>query len=327
MTKTPDMSLQAVERRDPARIYLQPACSVDPDGYEGRQWCEDDVWEECHVEGCSCRATTYIRADLAALEATPSLHPEGEGLRAAVEHLLHVGEFCRTDDTESALRRVRLALTPSTVTEGTVPDDGVLDPWLRLWKVAFAPFDNGPGKGVGSAPEDAGVGPRMPTSWPTIADLRALAASPKPTETVTDDGVGQADAEVERILSLSDDQVLAEASPEDLAWARLFKARMIAIKHALPGRYDGVSTHAAIRGDADNAPYMLAIQEALAASPKPTTVESSGMVERLRAALQKYGRHETNVAGVPGGGCQGVWPFEKHPCTCGLNAVLSGERK
>lgn len=115
-----------------------------------------------------------------------------------------------------------------------------------------------------------------------IADVRKLlAALAKPEgETVTDDGVGQADAEVERILSLSDDQVLAEASPEDLAWARLFKARMIAIKHALPGRYDGVSTHAAIRGDADNAPYMLAIQEALAASPKPTTVEASGMVER-----------------------------------------------
>lgn len=125
-----------------------------------------------------------------------------------------------------------------------------------------------------------------------------LALAKPEGETVTDDGVlAEADAEVERILSLSDEQVLAEASPEDLAWAKLFKARMIAIKHALPGRYDGVSTHATIRGDADDAPYMLAIREALSSSPKPTTVESSGMVEGIRAVTAEMRRLMPNACG------------------------------
>ena len=43
----------------------------------------------------------------------------------------------------------------------------------------------------------------------------------------------------------------------------------------------------------------------------------------LRAALSLYGKHKKNIAGVPGGGCNGVWPFDRWPCDCGLNAALS----
>ena len=42
---------------DPERIYLQPPCCIDP--YEGRQWCEDNVWNDCATP-----PTGYIRADL-----------------------------------------------------------------------------------------------------------------------------------------------------------------------------------------------------------------------------------------------------------------------
>ena len=81
------------------------------------------------------------------------------------------------------------------------------------------------------------------------------------------DAMREADAEVERILSLSDEQVVAEASAEDIAWTLRFRARLIAVKHALPGRYDGASTHAALRGDVDDAPYMQAIRAAFSTLP------------------------------------------------------------
>ncbi|MET0363009.1 MAG: hypothetical protein ABW169_00005 [Sphingobium sp.] len=48
--------------------------------------------------------------------AQPTPAPSSvEGLREAVEHLLNVGEFCRTDETESALRRVRAALAQQSL--------------------------------------------------------------------------------------------------------------------------------------------------------------------------------------------------------------------
>jgi hypothetical protein len=59
----------------------------------------------------------------------------------------------------------------------------------------------------------------------------------------------------------------------------LSDARALALKHALPGIYDGISTFATQRGDADSKPYMLALLEALA-----TVRESkSSMLPQTRA--------------------------------------------
>lgn len=55
------------------------------------------------------------------------------------------------------------------------------------------------------------------------------------------------------------------------------EAREIAIKHALPGIYDGISTHATRRGDADGRPYMGAIREALSrAAPSSGSAIAEG---------------------------------------------------
>jgi hypothetical protein len=40
-----------------------------------------------------------------------------------------------------------------------------LDPWVRVYRVSIAPFDR---------PDDTGVGPSLPTAWPTRADLQRL---------------------------------------------------------------------------------------------------------------------------------------------------------
>ena len=42
------------------RIWLQPAVDADP--YEGRQWCQDKIWDD---------GIEYVRADLA-LSASPA---------------------------------------------------------------------------------------------------------------------------------------------------------------------------------------------------------------------------------------------------------------
>ena len=52
---------------DPERIYLQPQGCFDPQGYDGRLWCEDPIWpDEC---GCDCpcpkAAVSYVREDIA----------------------------------------------------------------------------------------------------------------------------------------------------------------------------------------------------------------------------------------------------------------------
>jgi hypothetical protein len=57
------------------------------------------------------RKVAAIAARPAPLPAEREADGEVAGLREAVENLLHVGEFCRTDDTESALRKVRSALS------------------------------------------------------------------------------------------------------------------------------------------------------------------------------------------------------------------------
>jgi hypothetical protein len=45
--------------------------------------------------------------------------------------------------------------------------------------------------------------------------------------------------------------------------AALERARELALKYALPGRYDGISTLATDKGHADDKPYMKALREAL----------------------------------------------------------------
>lgn len=121
--------------------------------------------------------------------------------------------------------------------------------------------------------------------------LRVMAskAAPTPSLQTGGEGLDEADAEIARIMALSDEEVLAEAAPEDLAWAKLFRARMIAIKHALPGRYDGISTYATIRGDADEKPYMIAIRDALTPSgvegETVPSIPAGGWRTALRNAL------------------------------------------
>ncbi|MET0375979.1 MAG: hypothetical protein ABW128_17195 [Rhizorhabdus sp.] len=53
-------------------------------------------------------------------------------------------------------------------------------------------------------------------------------------------------------------------------------ARALAIKYALPGHYDGISTFATQRGDADRKPYMLALVEALATPPASDAAVPAG---------------------------------------------------
>jgi hypothetical protein len=91
-----------------------------------------------------------------------------------------------------AFAKYRLALTTPARSSGEMERmREALAPWRRVWAVAFAPFDNGPGKGVGSVSEDQGVGPQMPRAWPTIGDLRTIAAlTPNANEAaVAGDGI------------------------------------------------------------------------------------------------------------------------------------------
>ena len=57
---------------------------------------------------------------------------------------------------------------------------GADNPWRRVWDIAFAPFDNGPGKGIGDLGEDDGIAGILPLAWPTIGDLRCLVAQSTP---------------------------------------------------------------------------------------------------------------------------------------------------
>jgi len=66
------------------------------------------------------------------------------------------------------------------------------------------------------------------------------------------------------------------------------RARDIAIKHALPGIYDGISTHATRRGDADGRPYMVALREAITeAASQPREGDGRTYPELLSSAEQK----------------------------------------
>ena len=78
--------LEAIES-DPDRIYLQPECCADP--YNGRQWCDSDMWEPCED---GVKTAQYIRADIAtqlaeALEKILWLSPQIEGQETDVQHI------------------------------------------------------------------------------------------------------------------------------------------------------------------------------------------------------------------------------------------------
>src|SRR5690349_4324955 len=49
---------------DHEHIWLQPKCCGEHE-FNGRQWCQDEVWEECDCPEPR-QATKYVRADLAA---------------------------------------------------------------------------------------------------------------------------------------------------------------------------------------------------------------------------------------------------------------------
>jgi hypothetical protein len=59
---TPTSALAEAVATDPERIWLQPACCVDPNS--GRLWCEDSVWPD--ADDCNVIGVEYVRADRAA---------------------------------------------------------------------------------------------------------------------------------------------------------------------------------------------------------------------------------------------------------------------
>ena len=89
--------------QEPKAIYLQPDCCA-PLSYEGRQWCEDAVWEECDCDEPK-PIVRYIRADLAS-----TAQPEVKALVEALEAIKaqtsaedDAGKNYRWDDREGAL--------------------------------------------------------------------------------------------------------------------------------------------------------------------------------------------------------------------------------
>ena len=43
---------------EPKTIWLQPWCGDCARGADGRQWCEDDIWEPC--EECGAETLKYM---------------------------------------------------------------------------------------------------------------------------------------------------------------------------------------------------------------------------------------------------------------------------
>lgn len=91
-----------------ATSFLETAC---------RNWSR--------IPGLSKADVEDVRAALADFLQKNSEAAASGGLRTSVEHLLEVGEFCRTDDTESALRSVRAALSRQA---HSLPGDVGTDP-------------------------------------------------------------------------------------------------------------------------------------------------------------------------------------------------------
>ena len=61
MTEQTQSALVEKVDSDPERIWLQPKCCAGE--YEGRQWCEHNVFDDDQCEDGN-KATEYVRADL-----------------------------------------------------------------------------------------------------------------------------------------------------------------------------------------------------------------------------------------------------------------------
>ena len=63
-TPTPD-SIKGLRSHDHETIYLQPWCEgCQKNCYEGREWCETDIWDGCEGDGCERKSVKYVRADI-----------------------------------------------------------------------------------------------------------------------------------------------------------------------------------------------------------------------------------------------------------------------
>jgi hypothetical protein len=77
---------------DHERIWLQPKCCAGE--YEGRQWCQDNVFDDGECEG-GAKATEYVRADLAATR-TPAPSSDIEELVEARQKLGALRRMCES---------------------------------------------------------------------------------------------------------------------------------------------------------------------------------------------------------------------------------------
>lgn len=239
---TPDMSLQA----ETAFLVALAEHGISPDVQELL----------VHGDGRGSVAPGALRKALAALEATPSLHPEGEGERrfwlivhepgmvpvckgswpatdtkkvlrefidaypAAYLHVLTIGPDGTPDvdhgpevlqmldgrsmvtgrkHNDRTLAAHSAALTPSTVTEGTVPDDG----WVMVPRVLTDEMAKAGAKGRQNSAISS-----FRDGWKFA--LAAAPASPKPT-IVEASGMVEGHAKVHRLIAFMAEQTEREA--------------------------------------------------------------------------------------------------------------------
>lgn len=90
---------------DYAVIWLEAECADQ--SCEGRQWCQDNIWEDC----CSCddgshKPTKYVRADIA------------DALRAALGKIAdEAEEFSHGDQNAQSIVRGLAAIARRALTE------------------------------------------------------------------------------------------------------------------------------------------------------------------------------------------------------------------
>lgn len=117
----PEVSVVPTREAAPDRIFLQPECAVDPYG-EGRQWCEDDVWEECGEPGCECKAVRYVREDLAH-QTPPATQPGatvGEAIAVKLREMFPDWEQDQLESIANELSQAATLHTPPPVATATV---------------------------------------------------------------------------------------------------------------------------------------------------------------------------------------------------------------
>lgn len=81
--------------KEHSHIWLEPACAEN--GYEGRQWCQDNVWGD-RCSDCDAVPVKFVRADIAEArisELEAALRPFAEAYRNGEVRLSEFLEFCR----------------------------------------------------------------------------------------------------------------------------------------------------------------------------------------------------------------------------------------